>query len=677
MNEYRDVFQDEARENLKSMSDQLLALEQDPGSSTAINELFRFAHNLKGMSGSMGYRPMVSLTHSMENVLDRMRAGHLEACENTVNVLFGCVDMLEEMLSSLDSMDDFAEACEELSARLGALEGGAPPEKVSAEAIETPNSSQPDRLELNESERHAFLNLLREEKDIWRLRVSLDPDCVMKSVRAYMVFKAAQKHGQIVKSVPPAADLEDVTASQEVEEEIGQDIILLVAGEEPDALVPQLESISEVRQAQYRQVAESEVAAKDSPTRGPESSGPAQPAAKAKERSVRVETEKLDSLINLVGELVISRTRVMDLTRQNGRDELSHSLQQLNRIITDVQDATMKLRMVGIKHVFDRFPRMVRDLSKSSGKAVRLEIHGEETELDRTIVNEISDPLVHLLRNAIDHGIESGEERREAGKAEEGTIQLQARHEGSHVVISVQDDGRGIDPDLVRQKAVERGILSEREAKNRSNREMLDFIFEPSFSTAGEVTDVSGRGVGMDAVKTAITDLNGTVETESQVGRGTSVSLRLPLTLAIIRALLVRAGQIYAIPVEAIRENLHLNQRDIRTVNQREVIVRREEVIPLLSLTEELHGAREEPGQIYPAVVVGTEDNKVVLIVHELLGQQEIVVKSLSSAARTTPAIAGATVLGDGRVVLIVDSTYLLTHRAREDKKAVPASAQA
>lgn len=674
MNEYRDVFADEAAECLQSMNDQLLHLEQEPDNDEAMAEIFRCAHNLKGMSGTMGYNPMVVLTHAMENVLDRLRTGDLTAGPGVVNLLFECLDSLETMLSSLDSIDEFSASSKELMARLEGLTDESPRAQPTQGGSEPNGSFREGSKWLDESERHTFVTLLSGGENIWNINVRLDPDCVMKSVRAYMVLKAVQKHGQIVKSIPAADDLEDVTATQDLEDEIGQEIVLYITGDEPSQLITDLQSITEVEEVEYEAITEELVREASQDAEKPRKEA-ARGSSRKAERSVRVETEKLDSLINLVGELVISRTRVMSLTRQNDRDDLSHALQQLNRIITDVQDATMKLRMVSIKHVFDRFPRMVRDLSKSKGKDVSLHVSGEDTELDRTIVNQLSDPLVHLLRNAVDHGLEDPQHRKPKGKTPEGNIWLGAQHEGSHVVISVADDGRGIDPHLLRSKAVEKGVLSQAEAQSISDRDILDLVFERSFSTAGQITDVSGRGVGMDAVRTAAADLNGTVEIESQVGHGTRVSLRLPLTLAIIRALLVRAGQIYAIPVETIRENLYVHRKDIRTVNQQEVIVRREEVIPLVSLSQSLHMASagdEEKSQVSPAVVVGTDDSKMALVVEELLGQQEIVVKSLTSSARSTPAVAGATVLGDGKVVLIVDTNYLLSRQERKRERGVP-----
>ena len=391
------------------------------------------------------------------------------------------------------------------------------------------------------------------------------------------------------------------------------------------------------------------------------------------EKTVRVETAKLDNLVNLVGELIINRTRVVDLGRKVDDESLETSLEQLQRITTELQSAVMTLRMVPIKQVFDRFPRMIRDLSLEKNKEVELFISGEETELDRTIVNQVGDPLVHLLRNAVDHGLEDAEERIKNGKNPVGKIFLEAHHEGSHVVVSVRDDGRGMDPQVIKARALEKKIISEQEAEKMSSEEALRLIFRSGLSTSEEITDISGRGVGMDVVRTSIEALNGTVEVKSSPAKGSRFILRFPLTLAIIRALMVQCGkEVYAIPIEAIRENFFVEPQEIKTIRQGKVITLREEVLPLYSLQESLGMGKFQEQEVYPVVVIQTGEEKAGFIVDDLLGQQEVVIKSLGNFISDIKGIAGATVLGDGRVTLILDVASLLDDgRVNLGKKSV------
>lgn len=660
--EYKELFLAEAREYLQGLNTALLDLESNPANGEVLQEMFRAAHSLKGMSATMGYQLLANLTHQMENVLDFLRQGRLRTDRNVANLLFESLDLLEILLGRLDEPSACLGQVDKLVEKLRIVCDGSSEEAVFAE-----NSVDAAILSLDEYEKEMLRAGCAAGERARHLEVVLDASCLLKSVRAYMVFKLLEKYGHLVKTVPPAQELE--------EEQFADRFHLLILTQAADeTILAELLQIAEVIKVLIR-----DVPGVDAPASGlePMASQKAEPVAengqdegngerrnirRPAEKTIRVETDKLDKLINLVGELVVNRTRVVELGRIDVAAELISAVEQLDRITTDLQGAVMKLRMVPIKQVFDRFPRMVRDLSQEKGKKVNLEIRGEDTELDRSIVNQIGDPLVHLLRNSVDHGIEPPGERVQKGKPEEGTIILEARHEGSYVLIRVSDDGRGIATEGMRQKAVQKGLLSSAEAQKLSEEETLRLIFKNGFSMAEQVTDISGRGVGMDAVKTVIESMSGSVEIKTSLGEGTRFYVRLPLTLAIIKALLVDvAGEIYAIPIEAIRENLYVAPQDIKTIQGEKVITVRNEVLPLIYLGEMLgmsSGSREE---ILSVVVVEAAERKTGLVVDVLLGQQEIVIKSLSKALENIRGVAGATVLGNGRVALILDVSNLIS----------------
>jgi len=663
-NEYRDLFLAEAREYLQGLNTALLALEHNPDSKEILQEMFRVAHSLKGMSATMGYNALAGLTHQLESILDLLRHGALQVDSLVANVLFEALDLLEMLLERLDEPDAHVRDLEKVVCRLRELEerpnGGTTGE----------NPGVP--LTFDAFEKETMREAMSHGEQALLVEVRLEQTCLLKSVRAYMVFRALEKVGHLVKSVPSVQELE--------EEQFNESFCLVLLTSVPESEVrSELAQIAEVEAVSVsavpgglvtddRQVlpgtaplpANPVVAnrmapateAGDEPKKGP---------GREKEKTVRVETDKLDKLVNLVGELVVNRTSVVEQGKAGAVAEMSSAVEQLDRITTDLQSAVMKLRMVPIKQVFDRLPRMVRDLSQEKGKKVNLEVRGEETELDRSIVNQIGDPLVHLLRNAVDHGIESPAERINAGKPETATVQLEARHEGSYVMIRVSDDGRGIDPGKVRAKALEKGFIAALEAQRLSDEEAVRLIFDNGFSLAEQVTDISGRGVGMDAVRTVIESMNGGTEVKTAVGRGTQFIIKLPLTLAIIKALLVQVGgEIYALPIEAIRENLYVTPSEIKTIQRGKVITLRNEVLPLLYLDEALGRTPSARDEVLSVVVVEASDRKAGLVVDVLLGQQEIVIKSLSKLVEGVRGVAGATVLGNGKVALILDVSSLI-----------------
>lgn len=677
MEEYEDLFLAETQEYLQSITQCLLAMEKNPDSEH-LAAMFRAAHSLKGMAGTMGYELITELTHEMETLLDKLRRGEIALGTDCVNLFLEAVDLIQLLIDNLNRQGDFRPEVKTLSERLHAWQQTAGGKKflqavslqqdlqVAGKKPSGQGGSIAWQEMLNVFEKEIFKEALLKGEKIYQIHVQLRRDSLLKSVRAYMVLKVLEKEGEIIKAWPSLQALE--------EENFDREFFLLLAGTpQVEALKKTLEGIAEIEKVELLPVkmeGKSASAGEEKNSGGQEESPSMSPGkipslfSRAGEKTVRVETAKLDNLVNLVGELVINRTRVLELGKKARDTALDNALEQLERITTELQNAVMTLRMVPVKQVFDRFPRMVRDLSLEKNKKVELIISGEETELDRTIVNQVGDPLVHLLRNAVDHGLEDADERKRKGKNPLNTIYLQAQHEGSHVVISVEDDGRGIDSETIKRQALEKKMINAAEMEKIEPAEALQLIFQSGLSTSREITDISGRGVGMNVVKTAIEALNGTVEVQSKPGRGSRFILRFPLTLAIIRTLMVQCGQeVYAIPVEAIRENLFIEPQEIRTIQQEQVITLREEVLPLYFL-QELLGMGPPPVQeYYSVVVVQTGDKKAGLAVDALLGQQEVVIKSLSRFVNELRGIAGATVLGDGRVTLILDIASLLEDR--------------
>ncbi|MGI6567723.1 MAG: chemotaxis protein CheA [Firmicutes bacterium] len=678
--EYKDVFAVEAREHIQSLNENLLQFEQTPADRELVAEMFRAAHSLKGMAGTMGYTQLADFTHHMENLLDALRNEEIAPSQELINTLFDSVDMLELILEEVISFDTVHTDTTAMKERLAEILAGSLAQPKAAEAAEAGQAEPiPSRqageaevqLTLNEYDRELLKEAAARNYNVYWITVIIRQDVLMKSVRAYTVFQALEKLGTVVKSEPSAED---------IDEEHFEDRFAV--------LIFTRQSLPEVREAilnipEILDVIVSEVTVEDAeslPPRTPEITAGKERADQAVRRAgdgrsrvvekyVRVETERLDQLNNLVGELVISRTQVMELAKQLEDGHSRAVIAQMDRVTTELQYAAMKLRMVPVKHVFDRFPRMVRDLAKQAGKDVQLQIAGEETELDRSLTNQIGDPLVHLIRNAVDHGLEAREERLRAGKPAEGRIRLEARHEGSHVVIEVADDGRGIDSEKVKAKAVDIGLITLEQAAKMTPQEAQGLIFEPGFSTSEEVTDVSGRGVGMDAVKAILEAMNGSVELRSTLGKGTTVSLRLPLTLAIIQALLVRTGtEMLAIPIQSVRENLRVTPEVVKTIHGERVITLRNEVLPILDLTGLLgFGTITHDGGM-PVIVVEAGTMKAGLMVDELLGQQEVVIKRLSPILGDVKGLAGATVLGDGTVALILDVAAVLNDLTAESK---------
>lgn len=663
---FKEVFAAEARDYLQSLNENLLSLEKNPIDRAILDEMFRAAHSLKGMAGTMGFDELAEFTHEMESVLDLLRTGELQAGVDVINVLFGSVDTLEVLLEETINEEPISPYRQQI-ATLEALAKGQPL-TAAPKLVETTEDCE---IELDEFNRETVKQGVAQGFEAFRVKVVLRANTILKSVRVYTVFQALEQVATIIQSNPSAQELED--------EKFGDHFVLIILTKESASSIQKLvEGIPEIDIAVVNQlpvdnvrraslVAETDLEAEVETTRQETAATAVKTRTTAPVRHqrttealVRVETERLDKLINLVGELVISRTQVVEMTQSDENSDQKSALAQLDRVTTELQYAAMSLRMVPIKQVFDRFPRMVRDLAQSSGKDIHLEIFGETTELDRSIVNQIGDPLVHLIRNSIDHGLETKTDRIAKGKPETGTIRLGARHEGSHILIEISDDGQGLNVDRIRKKAIDRGLLHA-ESGEISIREAVDLLFHPGFSTADEVTDLSGRGVGLDAVKTTVESLSGTIELESEPGQSLRTIIKLPLTLAIIKALLVVVdGETLAIPIQAVRENIQIERSQVKTVQQQDVIMLRNEVLPLYDLAYCLGFKRLKTEGSLPVIIVEIRGQKVGFVVQDLIGQQEIVIKSLSSNLSDIRGIAGATVLGNGTVALIIDNSTLI-----------------
>jgi two-component system chemotaxis sensor kinase CheA len=656
-NQFLDIFLEETNEHLENLNNCLLQLEKRPEDREILDEVFRVSHTLKGMAGTMGYGKMAELTHQMENLLDEIRKEKVEVDSSLVDVLFECLDGLQEFANQI--AETGIEGSRDTSALVSRLRNRISPENSAADK-EGISSNRLD-LELNDHETLVIGSAKQQGFNCFIIRVTLNKNCMLKSARAFLVFSTLEKKGDIIKSVPGVEDIEDEKFDRTIK-------LVLITQREMDEIRNSLLSISEIEEVDIQEATQAE----DIDNFHIEKKQASSPAGAAvlKERgiknvtgkTVRVDIDRLDNLMNLVSELIIIKTRLEESKENDSKANTGEALEYLERIITNLHDAVMKVRMVSIERVFSRFPRMVRDLSKDLDKNTQLYMYGEETEVDRTVIDEIGDPLIHLIRNSIDHGIELVNERKEKGKPAEGKIVLRAFHDGNTVVIEVSDDGRGIDLAKIADKAVKSGLYSQQQVEGLAEDELMELIFSPGFSTAGKVSDLSGRGVGLDVVKTKIESLGGMVEVESVPGEGSKFIIRLPLTLAIIQALLVVVGEeTYAIPLNSIKEIITMEPSMVKNVQSREVVLLRGDILPLIRLDKELGIERiGDPDKEMTIVVVKKGEKLAGMAVDKLLGQQEIVIKSLGKYLAAIRFIAGATILGDGKVSLILDTNPFL-----------------
>jgi two-component system chemotaxis sensor kinase CheA len=669
-NEYLGVFIDESKEYIQLLNESLLELEKSPSDMEQINRAFRALHTLKGMAGTMGFEKLAKLCHRMENYLDAVRSGKVHISSDELDYLFAGLDYIEKMLQNIvttgneeiqEDINSLVEIFERITSGEKVTSKKQVPQKVE-EKIEKSVEEKPRSMFIGESFAQEILKDVLSEaakKNIpaYHIVVTLQEGTQLKSARMYMVFHTLEEIGiEIVHSVPPVEDIENEKFDLTVE-------LIGVGNVTQEKIYEKVMNVSEVKSVVVKPL--KEIASNEEGAKQPqqEEKGKQQEEQKKTKitQTVRVDIEKLDNLMNLMGELVIARSRISDILKKYNIKEVDESLAQLSRITLDLQNVVMKVRMVPIEFVFNRFPRMVRDLSKNLGKEINFIMEGEETELDRTFVEVIGDPLVHLIRNAIDHGIETKEERIARGKPPIGTVRLAARHEGNNVVIEVEDDGRGMNKEKILKKAVEKGLITEEKAAGLPDEKIFEFIFLPGFSTKEQVSELSGRGVGMDVVKNTIESLNGTVSIESKQGVGTKVTIRLPLTLAIIQALLVKVNNyIYAIPISIIDSTLIISSDDIKVVQNEEVIVIRGEVIPIVKLWEVFGMEHEENPKEMNVVVVKSGVRKYGLAVDTLIGQEDIVIKSLGKIFSDVKIFSGGATLGDGSIALILDVSNMV-----------------
>ncbi|MGB4508071.1 MAG: chemotaxis protein CheA [Syntrophomonadaceae bacterium] len=659
MSQYLDVFLEESKEHLGNLNEQLLNLEKNPGNLAALNEIFRAAHTLKGMSSTMGFEDLADLTHHLEDVLSDLKEGLLQPDTYVVDTLFQCLDRVQSIISQIESNGSAEYNNQDLIAILNSIKNQNYTGDIQLiEDKQKPATAQTEEpsieLDFNEYELTVMEEAACKNYQIAAIRVAVDPGSLMKSVRAFMVFKVLEEDSEVIKSIPAVTDLEDGKFDETF------DVVVITKTPLP-VLIDRLEHISEIRvdSSHLVNIDQLPLHRDDIDVMKSDQKTTEQVDTKRNHKikqTVRVDIDRLDNLMNLVGELVMHKGRLGQIASNRRIVELNETIEQIDRISTDLQSVVMKVRMVPIEQVFNRFPRMVRDLAKELNKEIELIMEGKETELDRTVIDEIGDPLIHLLRNAIDHGLESPSVRTQKGKPRIGTIILRARHEGNSVFIEVEDDGAGIQIERVKNKAVAKGIITAKEAEEMTAEQAVDLLFSPGFSTAENITDVSGRGVGLDVVKSKIESLNGEIQVDSKPGQGTKFVVKLPLTLAIIQALMVAVrDEIYAIPLSTVNETTMLSSEDIRLIQNQEVIVLRGNVLPLYRLDSLLEVPGETQSDESYVVVVHKGNKQIGLVVDRLIGQQEIVIKSLGKVLAGTPGIAGAIVAGDGNVRLILD----------------------
>lgn len=659
VNEYLGLFLDESQEHIQSINTQLLKMEQAATSET-VQEIFRSAHTLKGMSSTMGYESIANLTHEMESALDLVRGGKKESNQLLLDTMFVAMDQIEEMIGDIEGGGRGANVdVKETVEAFRSFIGGTEPKPTVA-------SAEPQLFEIDLYTNSVIEQAKQTGFEAFQIHVKLSDAVVLKAARAYMVFDRLQELGEVVRTQPETEAIEQEQFDLEFD-------VLFLSQEKADVLQHAVSQVSEVDQAEVTvftpvETPHPEVAVTAEAVAVLEPTVQAKPeveeskeqvTAQAQAKTIRVNLERIDRLMNLFEEFIIDRGRLERLADDVGQPELNETVEKIKRGTNELQSLVLTLRMMPIEQVFNRFPRMVRSVAKDIHKKVQLDITGAETELDRTVIDEIGDPLVHLIRNAIDHGIELPETRIQAGKPEQGSLALRAYHGGNRVFIEIEDDGAGIHVDKVRSKALERGVITPEEATMMTDNELAMLIFAPGFSTADVVTDLSGRGVGLDVVKNKIESLGGVVSLETATGQGTKFQVSLPLTLSIISAMLVQVGdESYAIPLSSILETTLLDEADILTAHRERVFDFRGQLVPLVYL-KEMFGIESETKSQFPVVVVRKGNKLVGVVVNDLIGQQEIVMKPLGTYLEGIPAISGATILGDGRVALIVDSNDL------------------
>ncbi|WP_373370393.1 chemotaxis protein CheA [Alkalicoccobacillus plakortidis] len=660
--EYLAVFLDESQEHLQAVNDHLLKLEKQPEDESIIGEIFRSAHTLKGMSATMGYEDLAHLTHNMENVLDLIRNKKKQATSEIIDIMFQSVDSLENMVDDIASGGEGKLDVTSLVRELEAIEKGK--NQVASEVSAT--TEMIDLLEIyDEYERTVLEESLEQGYSVYQIKVVLDEKAMLKAARVFMVFDVLGQAGEVIKSTPAAELLEEEQFDLDflvtvISKESGEEIKKRILGisEIDDVFVQSMTSF-----VQAEQNDKNELKPISEPTKEKENEKEKE-VQKAPEtnKTIRVNIDRLDVLMNLFEELVIDRGRLEQISGELENTELTETVERMSRTTGNLQEIILTMRMMPVETVFNRFPRMIRNLSKDLNKQVHLEIVGAETELDRTIIDEIGDPLVHLLRNSIDHGIETPAEREAVGKPAQGTVLLSAYHSGNHVFIEIKDDGAGISREKVLNKAIKNNIITEEDAQTLTDTQVFALLFEPGFSTADQITDISGRGVGLDVVRNTFESLGGIVTVQSELQKGSTFLIQLPLTLSIIDVMLVETGgEKYAVPLTSIVETAIVNKDELFSAHGQKVIDFRGKVVPLVFLRDVFDTPKIDSGEdFYSLVIIQKGDQTAGLVVDSLIGQHDIVLKSLGNYLTSVFAISGATILGDGEVALIVDPNALI-----------------
>ena len=704
--QYLGVFLDESKEHLQGLNDNIMTLEQDPANEDCINEIFRAAHSLKGMAGTMGFKRMQELTHHMEDVFSDVRAGQLKVNGDMIDTLFKCLDALQAYVDLISETQD--EGTEEnldiikaLSDIRSGKSGGDDAKSAPETKEEAPSGEKTEEaasgespwknIKINEATKNALIESRDQGKNIFGVTVNIQESCILKAARAFLVFKGVEDVGEISVSDPSTQDIEDekfdlsfsmIVTTEESKEKIS-DIINHVSEIESvdvgefdfDSVDTGSEKVIDDTQdvslneetAAVAKPADNDVASspKASSGAGVAAQGGKKPAGKpAIARTVRVDIDKLDVLMNLVSELIIAKNSLISAATSDRAESgnVNEQIEYLESVTTNLHESVMKVRMVPLESTLQKFPRMIRDLNRSLGKKMELTMTGEDTEMDRTVVDEIGDPLMHLLRNSADHGLETPEERIAAGKPETGQIFLRAYQDGNNVVIEVGDDGRGINVESGKKRAIERGVITPEQGEAMSEKAIIGLLFNAGFSTAKQVSEISGRGVGLDVVKSKVESLNGEVDVRTKLGEGSTWIIRLPMTLAIIQALMVKVGgETYAIPLDSIQIIEDVAPDEIKLVQNREVINLRGSVTPLIRLSKSLEVESNQPEDSNMVVVIVKKgEQQAGLVIDEMLGQLEIVIKPLGKYTSKCKFISGATILGDGEIALILDTNALV-----------------
>ncbi|WP_096272554.1 chemotaxis protein CheA [Paucisalibacillus globulus] len=655
--QYIDIFLDESREHLQAINDNLLELEKDPKNLSIVNDIFRSAHTLKGMSATMGFEDIAALTHKMENVLDQIRNEERSATTAIVDIIFASVEALEVVVSDISNGGDGKKDVTALVSAIEGIEKGQDAVDEQVTQDHTSNSFEFDDYQLeviSQAKGQGYLAL--------SIMVKLRDDCILKGPRAYMVMEKLESLGEVIQTMPSVEEIEDGNFDQAFS------VVFVTKVSEKDVQAT-IENVSEIELVSISEISnvnsvttEEAIKIEEAPSSSSQSV-PSEEKQSQKSKTIRVNLDRIDTLLNLFEEVVIDRSRLQDIANKLNNQDLVSVVENMSRVTLDMQELMLSMRMLPVEQVFNRFPRMIRGLARDLGKEITLKISGKETELDRIVIEEISDPLVHLIRNSVDHGIEIPGVREEVGKSPIGTVELRAYHSGNHVFIEIEDDGAGINREKVGRKAIEKGLLQEEQAKRMTDEEIYQFIFASGFSTADVVSDISGRGVGLDVVKNKIQSLGGSIIVQSEQGKGSKFSIELPLTLSILSALLVQVQrETYAIPLSSIVETVSLSKDDLMFVHGQSVMDFRGKVIPILSLSDIFQVPVESLGtnQNYNVVVVQKGDKLTGLLVDELIGKKEVVLKSLGNFIKDVFGISGATILGDGNVALIVDPNALI-----------------